>query len=221
MGPAHAAHPLLTEDTGTQGSGRWQLEANAERQRDGSASSTVWGTTLSYGVRDNTDLQVGIPIVSGEGKGDMAIDVKWRFHEQGPLSFGLKPGITLPTGDERRGLGTGKLTFGTLAILSYEPEGWSFHTHAGYRRNRNLLGERETLLHYSASLWLKVGEQLKLVSDLAFDTNPDRSSSTALRQWVLGFIYSVSKDLDLSVGYRRGNAPAVDRAVGAGVTLRW
>ena len=219
--PAWAAHPLITEDTGTQGAGRWQLELNVERQKDDSARATQWGTTLSYGLEDNADLQIGIPYTVNQGRQDLAVDVKWRFHQQGATSLGLKPGITLPTGDEQRGLGTGKVTAGSLLILSYEPEAWSFHTHAGFRYSRNSVGDRESLLHYSASLWLKPTDKLKLVADLSFDTNPDRSSNNSLRQHVFGFIYSVTKDFDVDAGIRRGNSPAIDRALMAGVTLRW
>lgn len=220
--PAWGAHPLITEDTGTQGAGRWQLEVNAERQEDeGRTLPTQWGTTLSYGFRDDADLQFGLPYVRGLGKGDLAVDVKWRFHQQGATSLGLKPGITLPTGNEQRGLGTGKVTAGSLLILSFEPEGWSFHTHAGYRYSRNSVGDRESLLHYSAALWLKPTGQLKLVADISFDTNPDRSSDHSLRQHVFGFIYSVTKDFDVDAGIRRGNSPAIDRALMAGIALRW
>lgn len=219
--PAWGAHPLITEDTGTQGLGRWQLEVNVERQKEGNTRATQWGDTLSYGFRDDADLQVGLPYLAGQGKQDLAIDVKWRFHQQGATSLGLKPGITLPTGNEQRGLGTGKVTAGSLLILSYEPEGWAFHTHAGYRYNRNSVGDRESLLHYSAALWLKPTDRLKLVADLSFDTNPDRSSNTSLRQYVLGFIYSVTRDFDVDAGIRRGNSPAIDRALMAGIALRW
>jgi outer membrane putative beta-barrel porin/alpha-amylase len=219
--PAWGAHPLITEDTGTQGLGRWQLEVNVERQKDGGTRATQWGTTLSYGFRDDADLQIGIPYTVNQGRQDLAIDVKWRFYQQGATSLGLKPGITLPTGDEQRGLGTGKVTAGSLLILSYEPEAWAFHTHAGYRHGRNAVGNREALLHYSAALWLKPTDKLKLVADLSFDTNPDRSSNDSLRQYVFGFIYSVTKDFDVDAGIRRGNSPAIDRALMAGITLRW
>lgn len=218
---AHAAHPLITEDTGTQELGRWQLELNVERQKDGDTRATRWGSTLAYGFRENAELQIGIPYVVRQGRQDLAIEVKWRFYEQGATSLGLMPGITLPTGNEERGLGTGKTTAGSLLILSYEPEGWSFHTHVGYQYNRNSLGDRESLLHGSAALWYKATGKLTLVADMSFDTNPDRSSNTSLRQHLFGFIYSVTKDFDLDAGLRRGRAPAVDRALMAGVTVRW
>lgn len=231
-GVSQAAHPLITEDTGTQGRGRWQLEVNAESSRDRREGVTTRGlqpaATLSYGAADNIDLQLTVPylrqktegVVAG-GRLDTALDAKWRFYEDGPLSLGLKPGLTLPTGREEDGLGAGRTTWGSLLILSYEREGWALHSHAGYRRNRNTLGERESLTQISAALWLKVTKQLKVVADHAFDTNPDPSSATTIRQTVVGFIYSVTPAFDFDAGIRRGNDPAIDRALLFGATLRW
>ena len=226
--PAFGAHPLITEDTGTQGKGGWQLEVNGERYKDTVEDETSRGkqasAVLSYGVTEKADLQVGLPYQDNgveRGKGDVAIDLKWRFYESGPLSLGLKPGITLSTGDEERGLGAGRTTWGTLAIVSYDVEGAALHTHAGYRHNDNVHGLRKSLWHLSAALWWKATEALKVVGDLSYDTNPDPTSDTLVRQWVFGLIYSVTKNFDLDVGYRRGNDPAIDRAYMAGVTLRW
>jgi len=226
--PAFAAHPLITEDTGTQGKGGWQLEVNAERYKDTVDEETSRGkqagAVLSFGVSERADLQVGLPYQDNgleKGKGDVAIDLKWRFHESGPLSLGLKPGVTLATGDEERGLGAGRATWGTLAIVSYDVEGAALHSHAGYRHNDNVHGLRKSLWHLSAALWWKATEALKVVGDLSYDTNPDPASDTLVRQWVFGLIYSLTKDIDLDVGYRRGNDPAIDRAYMAGITLRW
>jgi hypothetical protein len=222
--PAFAAHPLITEDTGTQGKGGWQLELNGERTKDDGVRGSQAAAVLSYGFVDHADLQVGMPWQDngvGKGKGDVAIDVKWRFWESGALSLGLKPGITLPSGNDERGLGTGKTTYGSLFIVSYEQEHWALHSHAGYRRNRNTQMQRESLKHLSAALWLKPTDRLKLVVDFSGDTNADPASDTTVRQRVLGFIYSVSKNFDVDAGIRRGNEPAIDRAVMAGVTLRW
>ena len=226
--PAFAAHPLITEDTGTQGKGNWQLELNGERNKDSVDGETIrakqGNAVLSYGFIEKADLQVGLPYQDNgleKGKGDTAIDVKWRFHESGPLSLGLKPGITLATGDDERGLGTGRVTWGTLAIVSYDVEGAALHSHVGYRNNDNKQGLRKSLWHVSAAIWWKATEKLKVVGDLGYDTNPDPSSDKLVRQEVYGLIYSITRDIDLDAGYRRGNAPAVDRAYMAGITLRF
>ena len=221
---AWAAHPLITEDTGTQGRGNWQLEFNAERVRAGNDQATVWQATLAYGLVDSVDLQVGIPYVGGaaaNGKGDVAVDVKWRFWEREALSFGMMPGITLPTGDDGRGLGAGRATVGALLFASYEQDAWSAHAQAGYRYNENTLGERRDLTQYSASLWLKPLAALSLVGEVGLASARTPQTNAQQRFWTLGAIWSPRKDLDLDVGWRRGEGDLGDRAFGAGLTFRW
>jgi hypothetical protein len=225
----HAAHPLITEDTGTQGAGRWQLEANAEwaRERPGHERfrSFLPAATLAYGFVESADLQFSIPWLREESAGerthgslDTAIELKWRFFEKGPWSLALMPGVILPTGRESPGFGAGRARWGSLLILSWEEERWAFHTHAGYLRNRNDHGERENLRHVSASVWLKPTSALKLVVDRSYDTSADPATRGTERQTIAGAIYSIGEDVDLDLGYRRGEA---DRAWLAGVTLRW
>jgi len=225
---AHGAHPLNTEDTGTQGKGRWQLELNGERNRDRVGDDTVRGAqaaaVLSYGLAETLDLQAGVPWLDTgpqQGVSDAIAAVKWRFWEREALSFGLRAGASFPTGNEEKGLGNGRAAWAALLIGQYEGERWIFLSHLGYRRNRNTLGDRESLGEISGAVLYKATESLKLLVDATRTTNPDPASNTALRQVVAGAIYSVSKDLDLDVGLRDGNDPAIDRALMLGVTLRW
>lgn len=234
---AEAAHPLLTEDTGTQGEGNYQLELMVDRTRDHPAGVRVrelqTTAVLSYGIGENADLQLGLPYLrqhthdvlgrhAEKGPLDVSLDLKWRFFKEDDLSLGLKPGITLPTGNENRGFGTGRTTWGALFILSYEPDPWAIHTHAGYRRNNNSEDQRNTLAHISAALTWKATEQLKLVADLSADSNPDRHDRSWLRYSVLGFIYSATPKLDFDIGLKHGHGPAAaDRSFMFGATLRW
>lgn len=232
-GMAYAAHPFITEDTGTQGRGRWQLEANVETTRDDAAGararSVQPAAVLSYGALEDADLQVGLPYARQEAGGavnkgvlDLAVDLKWRFYESGAFSLGLKPGITLPTGADERGLGAGRATWGSLLILSYEPGALTFHSHLGYRRNRNTLEQRESLRHVSGVLMLKATQQLRLAVDLSRDSSPDATSRTSIRQAVYGVICSITPDFDLDAGIRRVlSDSASDRALLLGMTVRW
>jgi hypothetical protein len=68
---------------------------------------------------------------------------------------------------------------------------------------------------------MKPTQALTVVVDRSYDTNPDPSSNTTVRQTVLGIIYSITAHGDVDAGLRRGNEPAVDRAVLLGLTLRW
>jgi len=225
---AFGAHPLNTEDTGTQGKGGWQLELNGEWNRDKVDDETVKGAqaaaVLSHGVAETVDLQFGVPwqdTGSDRGGGDLVAALKWRFWEQGPMSAGLRAGVTAPTGDEDRALGNGKPTWAVLLIGQYEGERWIFLAHGGYRRNHNTVGDRESIGEISGAVLYKASAQLKLLVDGNRTTNPDPESGQKIRQMVVGAIYSPSKDLDLDVGFRRGNDAAIDRALMAGITLRW
>jgi Putative MetA-pathway of phenol degradation len=220
---AHAAHPLITEDTGTQGAGLHQLEVFGEADKDdrGERAKEVAGV-LSYGVGETADLQLGLPWHrnGGDGVGDASLDLKWRLFERDALSIALKPGITLPTGDEGDGRGTGKATWGTLLIVSYAPSAIALHAHAGYRRNENKLGERETLHQLAAAATYQLAA-VRLVAELTRETNPVPGGRT-VRYATIGAIWSMSRDLDLDIGWRRGHGGApIDEALLIGAAVRW
>jgi len=220
----HGAHPLVTEDTGTQGKGGWQLELNGERNRDDGVRGAQAAAVVSYGFADSVDLQAGLPwqdLGDERGRGDAFVDLKWRFWESGAWSLGVKPGITMPTGRDELGLGAGRTTWGGLLIASYEGERWIVHAHAGYRRNRNTLGERESLGQLAGAVLYKATERVRPLLDVSRGTNPDPASDKALQSAVLGVIWQVTRNLDLDAGLRRGNEPAIDRALMLGATIRW
>jgi hypothetical protein len=221
---AYGAHPLNTEDTGTQGSGGWQLELNGERNRDDGVRGAQAMAVLSYGIAENADLQAGVPwqdLGDERGMGDALVAIKWRFWEQGRLSAGMRAGFLFPTGDEQRGLGNGKTNFAGLLIGSYEGERWLLHAHAGYRDNRNTLGNRGSVTELSAAVLYKLTERIRPLLDVSRITNPDTASGEALQNVVLGVIWQATKQLDLDVGLRFGNQPAIERALMLGTTLRW
>lgn len=136
--PLFAAHPLITDDTGTQGKGNTQIELTVEHgyeQEDGTRENTAnTNAVFSYGVRDNVDLILTLPHrrISSEaedgsrtvnrGQGDVGLDVKWRFYEKENLSLALKPGLTMPTGDETKNLGAGRTRQSLYLTTSYDAD---------------------------------------------------------------------------------------------------
>lgn len=233
-----AAHPMLTEDLDTQGTGKFQMDVNTEHgYQDGDGSQThafVTAATLYYGFRENADLMFtaqhseknvltnGVPDTTGEGFNDVALDVKWRFYEKDGVVYGIKPGISFPTGDKNKGLGTGKATYGAVLLSAIERGSWLYNWHVGYKHNRNVIDERENLWHVSASASYSIRENLMLVADIGTDTNTDKTSSDRPRYLVLGAIYSPSDNLDLDLGIRKEiTGPAVNYVGLAGLTLRW
>lgn len=234
---ARAAHPLLTEDTSTQGRGNSQLELTLDAFRDRLAGVNVRGAqsaaVYSYGVADPVDLQLGLPylrVKENEGDrrtllsgiNDLSLDLKWRFFARGGLSLAVKPGISLPTGDEKKVLGAGRVTWGALLIGSYETGTLAFHSHVGYRDYRNVVELKTSLWHASVAATWQVVDKLKLVADVSRDSNPVPGFSTPLDYLIVGAIWTPVKNVDLDIGYRHGaSGPALDRGLLAGVTLRW
>jgi len=93
-----AYHPLITDDTGTQGKGKFQLELNGEYghdKEDGvTTNTTQTAAILTYGWLDNVDIALGIPYqyirtkdsetaTRHDGMSDLSIDLKWRFYKRG------------------------------------------------------------------------------------------------------------------------------------------
>ena len=106
-----AAHPLITDDTGTQGAGKFQLEVNLEYSKNCRDSETGLNAAFSAGIRENMDIVIGSPYqflstkvdgstLTEDGFSDITLELKWRFCEKDGLSFAIKPGIILPTGEE-------------------------------------------------------------------------------------------------------------------------
>lgn len=242
-----AAHPLITDDTGTQGKGKFQLEVNVEFSRDKETEDGVTtkeagreaAAIVSYGITENADVVIGLPyqwnkteedgdVASDEdGIGDMSLEVKWRFYEKDGLSFALKPGITLPTGDEDRGLGSGKASYGLMLITTEEIGAWVFNLNLGYMHNEYKLEEdaeanRKGIWHSSLSSQVDVMKDLIAVANIGMERNPDKEANTHPAFVLGGLIYSITEDLDIDMGIKAAlNKPETDVTFLAGMAMRY
>jgi hypothetical protein len=235
--PGEGAHPLITEDAYTLGAGAAQLELGFEyarlEQRDVRGRASEVRFTLSYGVRENLDLLIGTPyldtreesadgIVRGRGLSDVSLEMKWRFWEGEPAKFALKPGLTFPSGDFRRGLGTGRVDPSIFLVSTSERGAWNWNVHVGYLRNDNRVGERRDLLHLSGSVVYRPVPRLQWALDLSADSNPDKDSGTFPAVALGAVIYSPTETVDLDLGVKAGlNSAADDYGVLTGVTFNW
>jgi hypothetical protein len=242
-----AAHPLITDDTGTQGKGKFQVEVNSEFTYDREKEEGVTiketggeiGTILSYGILDNIDIVVGMPfqwfrvredseLSSREsGISDLSLEVKWKFYEKENLSFVLKPGITFPTGNEKKALGNGRSSYAFTFITSKEIGPWAFHLNLGYMRNEYQLREdkeanRKDLWHISFASEVEVVKNLKLVGNIGIERNPEKASSRHPAFILSGLIYSISESIDIDFGVKAGlNKPEADFTLLSGVAFRF
>lgn len=254
---AFAAHPLITDDTGTQGKGKFQLEVNSEfsyeKEQQYNADEDKWetkketggefATILSYGIIDNLDVVLGFPyqwkktktdeVVTadsteqGDGISDLSLELKWRFFEKEGLSFALKPGITLPTGDENKGLGNGRVSYGLMFITTKEMKPLAFHLNLGYTRNEYKLQKdkdekRGGIWHVSIASEYEVVKDLKIVANIGIERNEDKGKGTHPAFILGGLIYSISENFDIDFGIKGGlNKPETDYSVLAGITWRF
>ena len=234
---AHAAHPLITDDTGTQGKRNFQLELNSEfshEDEDGASENVFeFASILSYGLTDSVDVVLGVPYQfirlkedgqkdSENGLSDISLELKWRFYEKDGLSLALKPGITLPTGDDDKGLGAGKATYSAFFITTKEIAPWAFHLNLGYIRNENHADERKDLWHASLAAAYSITEKLTVVGNIGIERNTDRIVNTHPAFILGGLIYSISENLDLDFGIKGGlNEPEADYSLLAGLAWRF
>jgi len=235
---ALAAHPLLTEDTGTQGAGHAQLELTHDLSHTKDAASDTrarrFNAVLSVGLAENLDViaalpyeslagQVGATDSTEKGFSDMEIAAKWRFYDEDALSFALRPGLGLPTGNEDKGLGAGHVTPSLFAVMTYARDPWTFHLHIGYTHNpHHAPDERNHVSHASVAMEYKLSGSLRLVSDASLESNSERSAHPGVGSMVLGLVYSVTPNLDIDLGYRKGlTQPAPDQAWLSGLALRF
>ena len=244
---AHAAHPLITDDAGTQGRGKFQFELDNQisykkdnPQNDDGTSTTVKTTAAemklmaTYGIVDTVDLVLGVPyqwqrvetdgagISKTDGLADVSLEVKWRFFEKDGLSLAVKPGVTLPAGDKDKGLGTGRTGYTFFFIATKEWDPLAFHVNLGYRRNENSVDQRYDIWHASIAAEWKLRKNLRLVANTGVERNTDRTSSINPAFVLGGVIYSLTDNFDLDLGVKGGLTPVdPDYTLLAGVTYRF
>jgi len=239
---SQAAHPLITDDTGTQGKGNFQLELNGQYDSDkeyvdGAAVKNTGGklaATLSYGIAENVDLVLNLPYQWGKteeneatasdekGISDTVLEAKWRFLEKDGFSLALKPGIRFPTGNDEKGLGAGKVGGHIFLIGSKELGIWAFHANLGYIRNENKADEQKDIWHASLAATCQIIKSLKLTANIGIERDPDDNAKNNPAFLISGLIYSVTEKIDLDCGVKYGlTSSETDYSLLAGITIRF
>ncbi len=234
---AAAVLPLITDDTGTQGERKFQLELNGQYVHDTDRGVierfAQAGATVTYGIVNTVDVILGVPYqhvriessgmtTTGNGIADSLMELKWRFFEKEGLSFAVKPSFTFPTGNEEKGLGVGRTTYGFFFIATTEREACAFHLNLAYRRNENKVDERRNIFHSSLASELKVAKNIRIVGDVGIETNRPKDATTPPAFALVGIVYSLGEGIDIDAGFKRGiTRTEPDYALSTGLTLRF
>jgi hypothetical protein len=243
--PAFALQPLITDDTGTQGSGGNQLEFsyNEERAKSDGNTDRTRSVPVVYtrGLTDTLDVYFGAgyswlrPDNSGSnvnGATNPSLGAKWRFYEneESGSSLAIKPEIVFPvsSGREADGLGTGKTSGNLTLIYSQDVPFGAVHVNAAVGRERYRDGETSpdaTTSRFSIAPVWDVSEQWKLALDVGTESARAAGDTVRSNYVELGAIYSPGKDLDLAIGLiraRDNESPATTTYTAtAGLTWRF
>lgn len=246
-GTVFAAHPLITDDTGTQGRGKFQVELNGEYGHDSEReldvrsreSSGSLETVFSAGLVDSVDLVLTIPyewsrvkendLVSADtdGLGDVSLELKWRFFEKSGFSLAVKPAVSFPSGNTDKGLGSGKVGYGVTLIATQELDPFAVHlnlaySHTPFKLEEDKESNRRDIWHASLAGTAEVTEGLHLVTNVGLETNPDKTSNTPPVFCIAGAVYSVTEWLDVDLGVKVGlTKPETDVSMLAGLAVRF
>ena len=233
-----AAIPLITDDTGTQGKGNFQVELFGEYGHHSEEITTTktsnLSLTLTCGIIDTVDIILGIPFqarstdgsesefAKGDGFGDISLEAKWRLYVKDDVSVALKPGFTVPTGNGDKNLGAGRPTYHLLSLATKQMQPWQFDMNIGYLYNENTSGDRKNIWSASVDIQYEVVKNFKLVFDTGIATNTDSSSDTPPVYILGGLIWSLRENLDIGLGMKGGlTKPEPEYAVRGGVTFRF
>jgi len=238
----YAARPFITDDTGTVGKNIIQIETGLESFSKKSNVDGAWvkeedievSTVITYGIKDNLDLVLGVPYVrkktkengvtifSKEKLSDITIEAKWRFFEKDGLGIAIKPGISVPSGDYKQGFGTGRITYGSQFIISKEIAPIGIHFNAGYKRNENRIDERRNLFSSSFSLNVEVLKDLIVGGEIGIASSCDPETKTGPAFFALGANYNMGRYLTIDGGLKLGlNKYEIDHSFILGFTIKF
>ena len=83
-----------------------------------------------------------------------------------------------------------------MFLTTKEIETLAFHLNLGYMSGENKLDERKNVWHISLASEFKLIKDLRLVTNIGMERNPDRTSHKHPAFILGGFIYTISEILN-------------------------
>lgn len=229
---ASAFHPLISEDTVFLGRDVIQAEVgfdHSERTNGPDVFANTVSAEFSYGLWDKLDIMISAPWqgwnsggFSESGLGDVSMAVKFWVAARGGWNLALKPGFSLPAGNDAKGLGAGEGQVWVYGIAGRTDGPRRYYLNAGYKLNSNSGAEERHLFSGSAAVAFEALPRTMITAELSAATNTDKNSVSHPVSSVFGLIWSPNPSLDLDAGVRLGlNDSADDLGLLVGATLRF
>ncbi|MDA5193907.1 hypothetical protein [Govanella unica] len=138
--------------------------------------------------------------VGGEehyGFGDVEIEGKWQFLDAKDnslgVAMGINPELTLATGNDRKGLGTGNTEIYLPLVMSKKVGPWEFGGEIGYH---HMFEQHEDEMTYGVLVMRRVAPDLRLGAELVVDAPPSHFSDYDLTMNG-GFKWALSSKVEL------------------------
>jgi hypothetical protein len=202
---AQAGPPFVTDDPETPPLHGWEINMPFTLEHE--SGEQVLETPLfdiNYGYRGNVQLKAEFALLNvrldggqtERGLSDTSVGVKWRFLEESSLlpQMAVYPQVTLPTGDERSGLGEGKPSY-VLPLVAQKSWGpWTAFGNVGVVVQK-WRGGRHFWFH-GLTVVREVGPRLELGGEVYGNspTDWDESSSSGFN---LGGTWNVADTLNV------------------------
>ena len=212
---AFGFQPLVTDDTGTQGSGGKQLELVMAREKTDADKTCAGSLVYTQGLDDALDafIELGQQRVDTTGIGEEsgptnpAIGLKWRFYQnEQKTSLAIKSIYVAPLSgeDEDKGLGTGESSQFLSLILTQVMNWGAVHANLNARRQKYSNqdnGPDENITEFSVAPVWNVSEEWQLAIDLGERRGEANGANTRSRFGELGIIFSPTANVDFALGY--------------------
>lgn len=209
--PAYAGFPFLTDDPGTQGTGKVELDLFVQYSRfRGGSSGALPGVSLAYGVTDNVDLTLSMSMAMAQvdgvgtniGFGDVAAGIKARVIEED--TEGWRPAVTFapsvifPSGSQARGTGLGYTRAFLPVWLGKTLGDWSVFGGGGLNINSGTIaGARQTNWWYSGiGVTYQIDDKWMVGSEVYY-TSPVSKTAKNLVGFNIAVIYSIAEGHNL------------------------
>ena len=188
----------------------WQHNHADDSRRDSIPLSFKVAFDPDWGIRLGSEAWVRQRSDAGErsGFGDTSLVLKRRFGIDDDQAFGLEGSVTVPTGKNGIGFGSGKPDYAVNAIYSGDFGAWHGDVNvAASRLGQVDPGASRTLWLLAASLSRQLDDRWGVVGEVSGTSQGGAEDS---RQLLLAASYNVSKRLTLDAGaaksLRRGDS---------------
>jgi len=181
----------------------WQHNHTDDSRRDSIPLTFKLAFDPDWGIRLGNEAWVRQRSDAGErsGFGDTSLVLKRRFGIDDDQAFGLEGSVTVPTGKNGIGFGSGKPDYAVNAIYSGDFGAW--HTDLNLlaaRLGQPDPGASRTLWLFAGSLSRQLDDRWAVVGEYA-DTR--QSGAEDSRQLLLAASYNLSKRMTLDAGAAR------------------